>query len=521
MATIADQLNHINTTKGLIRDVIVAQGVTVPDTTPFRQYADKIAQIEGGGESSGETAAEWVRPAGRPDVPVLNDNEIYMLFGVSPTGPNDFAITLTCTGTTYYYANWGDGLITKDPVISGSMASNIYFYDELDIVPDADGIKWLWIKFYVSAGSFTGINLNVRPATRPSASASSIFVPQVYEIYMQAPNVSTFAFASNTYTKYRMTEIFKYYGTNLITSFYYFMTDWVNLKLLEIDTSRGTNFSYFLQSCYSFNGKLNIDTTQSINFSYFLTNCYAFNQPLNINTDRGMDFSNFMQSCYSFNQPLNINTSKATSFTSFMVNCYNFNQPLTLDVGSTTSISSFLSTCYNFNQQINLLNSSSLTNISSLLQNGYSFNQPLNLDTGNVTQFGNVFLNAWCFNQPLNLNTAKGQAFLNFMNGAGSFSHKLIIDLASATTAIGTGFISSQCRALTGLRLLNMGSIHTALTASYNSLTASALEDLFNDLYDRSATTAGTITITGAAGASALTAAQRLIATGKNWTIVG
>ena len=51
--TIQDKLAYLEETKGLIKEAIVAKGVSVSDTDTFRSYADKIEAIETGG---GETA---------------------------------------------------------------------------------------------------------------------------------------------------------------------------------------------------------------------------------------------------------------------------------------------------------------------------------------------------------------------------------------------------------------------------------------------------------------------------------
>lgn len=47
MASIYDKLLYLNETKGLIREAIEDQDVEVPQDTPFREYAEKIAQIKG------------------------------------------------------------------------------------------------------------------------------------------------------------------------------------------------------------------------------------------------------------------------------------------------------------------------------------------------------------------------------------------------------------------------------------------------------------------------------------------
>ena len=50
-------------------------------------------------------------------------------------------------------------------------------------------------------------------------------------------------------------------------------------------------------------------------------------------------------------------------------------------------------------------------------------------------------------------------------------------------------------------------------------LSTTAIVEIFTNLLDRTSTTSANINITNNWGATALTAAERLIATGKNWTI--
>lgn len=50
MGTIAEKLTHLEDTKTAIKQAIIDKGVQVADDTPFRNYADKIGEISGGGE---------------------------------------------------------------------------------------------------------------------------------------------------------------------------------------------------------------------------------------------------------------------------------------------------------------------------------------------------------------------------------------------------------------------------------------------------------------------------------------
>lgn len=48
MGTTAEKLEYLNATKSAIKDAIVSKGVDVPESIPFRQYAEKVQQISGG-----------------------------------------------------------------------------------------------------------------------------------------------------------------------------------------------------------------------------------------------------------------------------------------------------------------------------------------------------------------------------------------------------------------------------------------------------------------------------------------
>lgn len=55
MGTISDKLNYLLQTKDAIMNAIIAKGVSILPTDTFRSYADKIAQITGGGSEGKAT----------------------------------------------------------------------------------------------------------------------------------------------------------------------------------------------------------------------------------------------------------------------------------------------------------------------------------------------------------------------------------------------------------------------------------------------------------------------------------
>ena len=148
--------------------------------------------------------------------------------------------------------------------------------------------------------------------------------------------------------------------------------------------------------------------------------------------------------------------------------------------------------------------STALTSLTAAFQNTYSLTGITNLDKlGDPSTSSTIYIDG---------NAAFYQAY------------KLTsIDLYCKFSKFGAYGTSNLRLALTSLRLRNNGAGQYAGTSpqidiSYTSLGQAALVQVFNDL---PTITAKTINITGSIGAASLTPAERAIATGKGWTIVG
>ena len=90
---------------------------------------------------------------------------------------------------------------------------------------------------------------------------------------------------------------------------------------------------------------------------------------------------------------------------------------------------------------------------------------------------------------------------------------------AFITTAITSDFttFANSCNSLNRILM----SFNRTVALQNCQLSKDALVEVFTNLTNRTATTSATIDITGNWGASALTSADRAIATNKNFTITG
>ena len=130
------------------------------------------------------------------------------------------------------------------------------------------------------------------------------------------------------------------------------------------------------------------------------------------------------------------------------------------------------------------------TIMQSMFQNCYSLQSVPLFNTQNVTNMVNMFSICFSLNFIPNFNTALVTNFTNFANGCSS--------LDRCTTIFRNSVGLQNCQ-----------------------LSKDALVEILTNLIDRTTTTSATIDITGNWGATALTSADRLIATNKNYTITG
>jgi hypothetical protein len=376
------------------------------------------------------------------------------------------------SSTGNFEADWGDGITTSAP--GNITLEHQYDYSTLDVIPDSRGYKQVWIrlKSVNPAGTITSIIFNIRPSWRPSASASNIFTPQVLEIYIQCPNLSTLTFGSSpVYNKYSICEIFSLTENSLssIAGLCSYMTSLQKIENLVIND--GTVLTYFLLYCFSYNQE--------------------FPSTANLN---GVT-SSFMQSCFSYNQPFPSGVTFANATTSFMNACYTYNKPFPSGVTFASATSSFMSSCQIYNQQF-----------------------PSGVTFANVTT--SFMSSCLGYNQPFPSGVTFANATTSFMQNCQSYGQNITLQSIASLANIGTSSFNSMY-SLKSLRLPNWNLNTPAITISGSSLAVDALVALFNDAPDRTATTQGTITITGCYGASTLSVAQRAIITDKNYSLVG
>ena len=170
-------------------------------------------------------------------------------------------------------------------------------------------------------------------------------------------------------------------------------------------------------------------------------------------------------------------------------NCFSLQSVPLFNTQNVTDMGSMFFGCYSL-QSVPLFNTQNVTTMQQMFQNCFSLQSVPLFNTQKVTSMFNMFLGCYSLNFIPNFNTALVTNFTAFANVCNS------LDRCTAIFRNSVGLQNCQ-------------------------LSKDALVEIFTNLINRTSTTSATIDITGNWGATALTSADRLIATGKNYTIIG
>jgi hypothetical protein len=246
---------------------------------------------------------------------------------------------------------------------------------------------------------------------------------------------------------------------------------------------------------HSFCERLDIKTLGNLfQYAFLFQNCLALQSIPLFNTINATNFTSTFNNCRSLKTIPLFNTQNVTTFGSAFNGCISLQSVPLFNTIAATNMQSMFNTC-NVLRTVPLFNTVSVTNMSNMFAGCTSLQSVPLFNTTAVNNFGNMFQTCLTLNYvptflTTSITTTSGTNFGNFVQGCAS------LDRCSMVFARTVSVQSCQ-------------------------LSRTALVEIFNNLVDRSATTSATITLNNNWGTAALTAADRLIATSKNWVIVG
>jgi hypothetical protein len=312
--SIADKLTYLAGTKTAIKDAIEAKGVTVGNI-PFRQYAGKIGDIEGGG-----SPAPYSRPADWLTMPTLTEGQqkVVGLHAVFPHDSNFCAFTVSGA----YTVDWGDGSAPQN-YASGEKAYHVFDYGDLGAETECTrGYRQALVTITPQAGqNLTSVNFSVK---HNQSGLPNNYSTGWLDVRAVGASIANIAFGSSSVVRNAMLEIFEFIGSNNITTDFrsMFYNCYSLQSIPQLDTSSGTDFSQMFRYCYSLQSIPQLDTSSGENFGFMFYYCYSLQSIPQLDTSRGTHFGSMFYYCYSLQSIPQLDTSRGTNFSDMFRYCY-------------------------------------------------------------------------------------------------------------------------------------------------------------------------------------------------------
>lgn len=235
----------------------------------------------------------------------------------------------------------------------------------------------------------------------------------------------------------------------------------------------------------------NASSGNSITFGGGTNIRHAYCEKVDIKTiGNATSMINMFTNCYSLQSVPLFNTINVTNMSTMFTNCYSLQSVPLFNTINVISMFNLFASCYSL-QSVPLFNTINVVSMGYMFYQCYSLQSVPLFNTINVKDMANMFYNCVSLNFiPAFITTAVTTDFTTFANGSASINRILM-------------------------------SFNRTVALQNCQLSRDALVEIFTNLTNRTATTSATIDITGNWGSSALTSADRAIATNKNFVITG
>jgi surface protein len=223
--------------------------------------------------------------------------------------------------------------------------------------------------------------------------------------------------------------------------------------------------------------------------------------------------------CRSLQSVPLFNTASVTSMGSMFQSCTSLQSVPFFNTANVTVMSGMFSGCSSL-RSVPLFNTSSVTTMASMFSTCSLLRSVPLFNTSSVTTMASMFLNCFLLEFVPLFSTATVTNMESMFNSCQSLQNIPALSTAAITTTAGSDFgvnFAVNCNSLDRCEMI----FARAVGFANAQMSRDALVEIFNNLVDRTGVASAVITITNNYGAAALSAADRLIATNKNWTITG
>jgi len=454
-------------------------------------------------------ATTYTRPSDWLTMPtVISSAQTFVgLFAVRNNESNYVALKVT-TSTGNYQVDWGDGNITTHA--SNTNAEYLYTYSAIsESTLSSKGYKQVLITVTPVTGNITGLNTSV------SHSAVGVIVAKKVtwlEFLINLPYLTSLTtFVSGLNAKPTWLEKITISHLGALTSLSSVFSSLSGLKAVDITatTTGVTNTSYMFASCTSLISVNLFNTSNVTNATQMFYNCPSLEQVPNFNLAKVTTATSMFNTCINLKTVPALDMRLTTDFSSMFQNCINLTEIPSINTASGTNFNSFANTCTKLRTVANL-DMSKATTATSAFQACPSLDDFPGMTVGaansNLTSFlynSNMLKNVGV------IDVSKAITLSNFFAGGNALRTLPALNLNAGTTLTN---VPSNVMARAPFT-----NVKASLNLTNKNLGKAMIVEVFNGL--ASGVSAKTITVSANPGYASLTAADRLIATAKGWTI--
>lgn len=455
------------------------------------------------------TSSVWTRPTDWLALNAPTDNTEQFTGLLAITNDDSNYVTLLANSTGNYTVDWGDGTVTTH--VANTVAEKKYDYSTInDATLSSRGYKQVVVKL-------TGTNIIHFQTMRPhSAISSATSVLHTWlEYHINLPNCfflrfNRGAWTNGAYQSWVEKVTINKLGnqtqlTSLFNSFYALQE-----VVINANTTVVTDTQYMFQDCYYLKSVPLFDTSNVTNISAMFNNCLSLETIPSFNFGSVITANSVFISCNSLNNVPALNLGNATSLYGFFQSCTNLTTIAGLTTTKCQDFGFMFSNCSSL-ETVPLFDTSKATSMLNMFSSCRSLTEVPAFNTSLVTQFSNMFSACQILKSIPSLNTQAGIAFTQMFIQCYSLDELPALNLTAGTT------FTNMFITMNGIAKAPFVNIRNSFTFANQMLSRAAIVEIFNGL--ASGVTAKTITVSGNPGSGALTAADRLIATAKGWTV--
>ena len=453
------------------------------------------------------TSSNWTRPADWLALNAPTDNTEQFTGLLAITNDDGNYVTLAASVTGNYTVDWGDGTVTTH--VGGTLAEKKYDYSTIsDDTLCSRGYKQVVVKL-------TGTNVTGLFTNRPhSALASATNVLYTWlEYHINLPNCTQLAtnktgFPNGAYQTWVEKVTLNKLGN--ISSFSSIFNVFYSLQEVVINatTTGVTGTNNMFVSCYYLKSVSLFDTSNVTNSNDMFNGCYSLETIPSFNFGSVTTATSMFFGCYSLTSVPALNFGNATNLANLFYGCHNLTTIAGLTTTKCTTFSSMFNSCFAL-ETVSLFDTSKALYFDNMFQNCYVLIEIPAFDTTSLINMANMFNGCYSLKSIPLLDTSKVTNFTGTFGNCPSLDELPALSLLSTTIS---GLFSNG-----GITKAPFVNIRNTFSFANQMLSRVAILDIFNGL--ASGVTAKTITVSGNPGSGALTAADRLIATSKGWTV--